>query len=146
MSRIRLHSKYGLNPTMPTCFWCGKDKGQIVMLGAAYKGEAPRKMVLDYVPCDACHEGMEAGITCMEASTPQKTGHPPFAQEGAMSMTSPTGRWVVVKREPFAQLGIEEKLKAQIMERGKCFLDPETFNQLFGDLTDEPSGESACQD
>lgn len=44
MSSVRLHPKYGVNPTIPTCFWCGKDKNEIALLGAAYKEEAPMHM------------------------------------------------------------------------------------------------------
>mgnify|MGYP004462168445 CR=1 FL=1 len=53
---IRLHPKYGLNPTVPTCFYCGKEKGEVAILGASYKGEAPTHMCLDLNPCEACKE------------------------------------------------------------------------------------------
>lgn len=140
MSRIQLHPKHGLNPTMPVCFWCGQDKGEIALLGAKYKGEAPPKMVLDYMPCGACQTAQESGITCIEATTPNRTKNPPLANDGALSMTCPTGRWVVVKREAFERFPVADQLKAQIMERGKCFLDPDTFNQLFAGV-----GESEAE-
>lgn len=136
MTRILLHPKYGLNPTMPVCFWCGEDKGEIALLGSKYKGEAPPKMVLDYVPCTKCQEAQDSGITCIEATTPDRTKNPPFAKEGRMSMTCPTGRWIVVTRDGFARLPVDEKLRADIMERGKCFLEPATFNQLFAGMAD----------
>ena len=53
---IRLHPKFGLNPTVPTCFYCGKMKGEIAILGASYKGEAPMHMCLDLNPCKDCQE------------------------------------------------------------------------------------------
>lgn len=148
MTRINLHPKYGLNPTMPVCFWCGSDKGEIALLGSKYKGEAPPKMVLDYVPCAKCLEAQANGITCIEATTPDRTKNPPFAKEGSMSMTCPTGRWIVVTREGFERLPVDEKLKAQIIERGKCFLNPETFNQLFAGVADsnKTEGEKNGQD
>jgi hypothetical protein len=53
---MRLHAKYGLTPTMPVCFYCGEEIGEIVLLGASYKGEAPNKMVMNLEPCDKCKE------------------------------------------------------------------------------------------
>ena len=26
---IKLSPKHGLNPTMPVCFWCGKEKNEV---------------------------------------------------------------------------------------------------------------------
>lgn len=60
--RIKLSEKYGVNPTIPVCFWCGESKNEIALLGRlgdARKGEdieAPKNMVLDYEPCDKCKE------------------------------------------------------------------------------------------
>ena len=65
---IRLHPKFGLNPTIPTCFWCGKDKNELILLGAAFKEEAPRHMYLDYEPCDTCKDQMKLGVTLIEAN------------------------------------------------------------------------------
>jgi hypothetical protein len=47
---LRLHSKHGLNPTIPTCYFCGKEKNELVLLGAAYKEQAPMHMTLDKEP------------------------------------------------------------------------------------------------
>ncbi|MBN7763711.1 hypothetical protein JYP52_21465 [Nitratireductor aquibiodomus] len=140
MSRIRLHREHGLNPTMPVCFWCGEDKGEVALLGSSYKGEAPMKMVLDYVPCEACEQQMSLGITCMEADEPHKTGHPPFSKGSSIS---PTGRWVVVNRDAFGDFPVEDALKAQVMDRGKCFLDTETFSSVFQQTISETAGEPA---
>lgn len=137
MSRIALHPKYGLNPTMPVCFWCGADKGEIALLGNKYKEQAPPKMVLDYVPCLNCETAQALGITCIEATSPNNTKNPPFAKEGALSRTCPTGRWAVIRREAFEGLPIDDGLKARVLEHGKCFLDPEIYNHLFADQLPE---------
>jgi hypothetical protein len=76
----KLHPKYGPNPTMPICFLCGKEKGDIALLGAAYKEKAPKYMVLDKEPCDTCKSYMEKGIMliCVKDGTdhnnPYRTG------------------------------------------------------------------------
>ena len=59
---IQLHSKYGVNPTIPTCFFCGKEKNEVALLGAAYEEEAPMHMVIDKEPCDECKGYMAQGV------------------------------------------------------------------------------------
>lgn len=73
---IELSPKYGLNPTIPTCFWCGKDKSEVYMLGRIRRKDpqtgksiansdekAPMHMCMDYEPCDNCKAIMSQGIT-----------------------------------------------------------------------------------
>jgi hypothetical protein len=60
---IKLHPKYGVNPTMPVCFLCGKDTGEILLLGAAYKEEAPMKMTNEEIYCESCQKMLAAGAT-----------------------------------------------------------------------------------
>ena len=59
---MRLHKKYGLNPTITQCFFCGKDKNEIALLGAAYKNQAPTHAVIDKEPCEKYKKYMEMGI------------------------------------------------------------------------------------
>ena len=53
---IKLSEKYGVNPTIPVCFFCGIPKNEIALLGHIgdkRKGEdfeAPHCVVLDYEP------------------------------------------------------------------------------------------------
>jgi len=78
---IRLHPKHGLNPTMPVCFCCGQDTGEIALLGAAYKGEAPHRMVMDKAPCKKCQDLMTRGVILIETrdgeegENPYRTGY-----------------------------------------------------------------------
>lgn len=67
---IRLSPKHGLNPTIPVCFWCGKERNEIALLGRVGKSdaEAPMHAVIDFVPCDECRQKMELGFTVMEAT------------------------------------------------------------------------------
>lgn len=34
---IELSPKYGVNPTIPVCFWCGKEKNEIALMGRVRK-------------------------------------------------------------------------------------------------------------
>lgn len=77
---IRLHRDHGLNPTITQCFFCGKDKNEIALLGAAYKGEAPMHMCIDKEPCDECKKLMDMGVLLIcvkngsDRNNPYKTG------------------------------------------------------------------------
>ena len=98
---IRLSKKYGLNPTIPICFWCGEYKNEIALLGQIGDGrkgedfEAPWNMILDYEPCEKCSSNMKLGITVMEVS------YYPLAkgQRQIQKDVYPTGRWCVIKRD-----------------------------------------------
>lgn len=86
---IKLHKEHGLNPTISQCIICGGDKNEIALLGAAYKGQAPMKMVTSLEPCDTCKEQyLKDGIMLVEAS----------------ERRVPTGRVVVIKEEAFTKV------------------------------------------
>lgn len=93
---IRVSEKHGLNPTIPVCFYCGKQKNEIALMGHM-KGdiEAPKNMVLDYEPCDECKKQWEKGVTLIEVTkVPFPDGRPPIQHDAY-----PTGRCAVVKPE-----------------------------------------------
>ncbi len=116
-NEIRISPKYGLNPTIPVCFWCGEEKSEIAILGYIEGDiEAPRSCCVDYEPCDKCKANMERGVTIIEASlTPN--GYAPI-QDGAY----PTGKWVVITPEAAERLGISTK---------KVLMEEEAFENLF---------------
>lgn len=125
---IILSPKYGVNPTMPVCFWCGEDRGEVALLGHIKTPEnddveAPKRMVLDYEPCEKCKEYMERGFTVMEAtSEPNDATNMPF-QLGVF----PTGRWLVLRQEA-------KKLVFPEIKDGdeKCFVGHELYEKLQG--------------
>lgn len=96
---IRLSKKYGLNPTIPICFWCGKERNEIALLGHIGKRgediEAPQNMILDYNPCGDCLRIMNRGVTIMEASDIPISEGQRQIQEGIY----PTGKWCVIRQE-----------------------------------------------
>jgi len=59
---IRLHPEFGVNPTIPICLYCDKERNEVVLLGANYPTEAPMHMVVDEVPCEKCAALMTQGI------------------------------------------------------------------------------------
>lgn len=98
---VTLSPRYGVNPTIPVCFWCGEERGEIALLGHIGDGrkhediEAPMHMVLDYEPCDECKKHMDMGFTVMEATTAPNSVTNVEIQNGVY----PTGRYVVLKMD-----------------------------------------------
>lgn len=93
---IKLSPKHGLNPTIPVCFFCGNEKNEIALLGKIDRedSEAPRKLIMDFEPCDECKKKFAEGVLIIEVTqTPEYIGMP--IAENAY----PTGRYVVVKPE-----------------------------------------------
>jgi hypothetical protein len=59
---IMLHPEFGVNPTMGVCYICHRETGEIGLLGASCKGEAPRYSILSKEPCEKCKEYTKEGI------------------------------------------------------------------------------------
>jgi hypothetical protein len=78
---IRISEKHGVNPMIPTCFFCGKDKNEIVLLGRLPNDkEAPMHGVINKEPCDECKSFMEQGVILVsvkdgtDRDNPYRTG------------------------------------------------------------------------
>ena len=124
---IKISPKHGLNPTIPVCFWCGKQKNEIALMGRM-KGdiEAPKNMVLDYVPCEECQNHMAMGVAVLEASDhPNTEGQPPM-QKGVY----PTSRFVVVTTECADRVF---NAYAPWSEGKKVFVDSDVFSHFLPD-------------
>lgn len=124
---IKLSPKYGVNPTIPVCFWCGEDKNEVALLGrignaAVHEDiEAPMHMVLDYEPCEKCRSNMSQGFTIMEATNKPNLVTSVQMQSGVY----PTGRYAVIRSEAAQRMFLPE---ATAM--GKAFVDSVLFNQV----------------
>ncbi|MDR2022086.1 MAG: hypothetical protein LBQ71_02265 [Hungatella sp.] len=92
---IRLHPKYGLNPTMPMCFYCGKPKGEIALLGASYKDEAPTCMIVGIEPCSVCKENFADYTLLVEAEGIEEY----TPGQRVKDRVKPTGRWCAIRKE-----------------------------------------------
>lgn len=123
MSSIKLHPKFGVNPTLGVCFWCGEGDGTVGLLGMNHGKEANKETVLTLEPCPKCKENMARGVTIVEATTFQRDPWQVQLQRGAF----PTGRWCVVKREANFWDAIKEPMRTVVLTKGKMFLEPELY-------------------
>lgn len=108
---IEISPEHGLNPTIPVCFWCGKEKNEIALLGRIREKtknrygsdtvvkesdiEAPRRMVLNYEPCDECKKMWDSGVAVLEVQQTPTQPNQPEIQKGFY----PTGRFAVITVE-----------------------------------------------
>ena len=123
---IRVSEKHGVNPSVCKCFWCGKDKGVVLFGRMKDDAEAPRSCVVDYDPCDECVSLWSQGIVFFEAEYGGKSEHPPFPG----TTFSPTGRFVVVKREAVEDGMLTEPLRSQVLKAGRCVVEPAVFEMF----------------
>lgn len=126
---IRLSPKYGVNPTIPICFWCGKEKNEIALMGRIGDGrkgediEAPKNAVLNYDPCEECLKKWSLGVALLEVlDGPTIKNQPSFFQENNVY---PTGRYCVIKQEAFKRI-----FERDIPKKKICLVDREIFEQL----------------
>lgn len=121
---IKVSEKYGVNPTIPVCFFCGEEKNEVALLGKITNKrtkeeiEAPTRMVLDYEPCDKCKEAWSKGVAIIEV-TQKDLGRPNIAPNA-----QPTGRLVVLN--PEAVNGYDAG--------DKCLMIDTEFEQIFGGM------------
>lgn len=122
VKNIKISPKYGVNPCIPVCFFCGEEKNEVALLGRIGKGtediEAPRHALLDYEPCEECLKKMATGITLVEVSNTPSDNQPPIIENAY-----PTGNWWVVD-EDFVRSNIQpSELAEQVIVHRKCLVD-----------------------
>lgn len=125
---ITISPKYGVNPTIPVCFFCGEEKQEIALLGKL-KGdvEAPHRMCLDYEPCEKCKQAFTQGILLVGVVTHPLPDNRPPIQENLY----PTGSYMLVT-ESFIErfLADDIKTKEQVLKTRKLLLEEPVIQHL----------------
>lgn len=117
---IKVSEKYGVNPSVDTCFICGKETN-VVLFGASYKdkngktAEAPRRVCTGQL-CDNCQKVINEGGIFFIAVKDGESGNNPWR----------TGQITAIKEEavqriftdfPYKKINyIEESAYKQIFE------------------------------
>ena len=121
MSSIRLHPTLGVNPKLVCCFYCGKEKNELVLLGAYHMHDKAlqenRHVVVDQEPCEWCKRNMQKGIVLVEA-----TG-------GSGEATRPTGCYAVLTVEAVKRF-LQEPVLDAVLKKRIAFLDSSTWNMI----------------
>jgi hypothetical protein len=126
--RITLHPKFGVNPSLGTCFWCGGDSGEVLLLGYNKGKEAPRRMVASYAPCPKCVENRAKGITLIEV-VPSRSVLENDPQDIAPGHR-PTGRWMVMSEDWARTFIYPAQLRDDVLKKRMAFVEPQTIDAL----------------
>lgn len=135
-NNIKLSPKHGLNPTTPVCFWCGRDKKEVAILGKIDKqdSEAPKRTVVDYEPCDDCKELFSKGIRVIGVSEhPMIEGQFPIMQDPEMY---PTGSMFVSSKEwikSFLEENEHPEMVDDVLEKGVMLMPDEIVSKIVED-------------
>ena len=141
---IELSPKHGVNPCIPICCWCGKEKNEVALLGRireknpmtgkTVKGsdvEAPMKCVLDYEPCEECvNKWKDAGavIVCEVSHTPVQANMPPIMKDRDGSELYPTMSMVGISEDA------AERLFGKPIEAGRMtMMEDVAFQNMFSE-------------
>lgn len=119
---IRLSPKHGLNPSIEVCYFCGKDKNSIAMLGLLPKDEkAPTRACYNREPCDECAEYMKDGVIILSADS-AKTVNPNIPYR--------TGGFAVVKEDVVKRIIKDAAILSRVLEVRMMFLDSEAWKAI----------------
>lgn len=138
---IEVSPKYGVNPCIPICFWCGKQKNEVALLGRIRMRdkngriinnsdmEAPHSAVLDYGPCDDCRSDWNKGVPLIGVTRmlPVTVSRPPIQTSGNDGLF-PTGKIAVITHTAAkCMMGTDS-----VPETGKPILvDDVVLDQIF---------------
>ena len=153
---IKLSPNHGLNPTIPVCFWCGKEKNEVALMGKMDKQDsaAPKHLVVDYEPCDTCKELFSKGIHVIGVTPkPIAQGQFPIMQNPEMF---PTGSMFVAPREwmkSFLEENEHPEMVNDVLEKGVMLMPDEIVSKIVEEsnapemeVTDITEGEEQNED
>ena len=130
---IKLSPNHGLNPTIPVCFWCGKEKNEVALMGKMDKQDsaAPKHLVVDYEPCDTCKELFSKGIHVIGVTPkPIAQGQFPIMQNPEMF---PTGSMFVAPKEwmkSFLEENEHPEMVNDVLEKGVMLMPDEIVSKI----------------
>ena len=127
---IKLSPKHGVNPCIPICCWCGKEKNEIALLGKLKDDtESPRNAVIDYEPCEECQAKFDLGVVLIEVTKNQPNKNVMPIQEQYGIPLYPTFRYLVIKLEAAKRLFENETL----INGSRLLIEDDLYSRLVGD-------------
>lgn len=108
---ILLSEKYGVNPSMNTCFYCGETTGIALMGKLPGDKEAPRYCCSSVTPCEKCAEKYKDYVLIVEMPDCENS--------------TPTGRWFALKKDI---------LKSEFRKSPVAFMLDYEFQQILNSM------------
>lgn len=138
---IRLHPKYGLNPTMTTCYYCN-EPSKIILVGsgvakfkeaglASSDGEMNHNIgMVNTHPCPKCEGYMKQGIIMISVRDDQIEELESANREHRTPDPYRTGGWCVISEEYIRKVVNPPELLESIMKRRMSFVPDQVWNSL----------------
>lgn len=99
---IPISPRYGLNPTIPLCIYCGKEKDELALLGKLPNDEkAPKTAIIDYEPCKNCKYKIDT--------------------EGYIGFIADCGHSGLIKQTILSDKALKNIGSAKVFRMQKCF-------------------------
>lgn len=118
---VRISKEYGINPSVDTCFICGKETS-VVLFGTSYKdengktAEAPRKVCTGQL-CDDCQKVIDEGGIFFIAVKDGESGNNPYR----------TGPIAALKEEAV------QRMFPDFPYNKINYIEESTYKQIFGE-------------
>jgi len=153
---MRLSKDHCLNPTVSTCWWCGGEKNEVILTGAAGEkmaksmgfkdGKMPMNTIMDMDPCDKCLGHQELGVMFVsvkeddlekyaEAQSYNKGLDPNNRHHQNLYkrvIPERTGPMCVLTEEGARKLPIEPPEMLEGIIKKRCCMVPESVYEAFG--------------
>lgn len=130
---IKISPKHGVNATMPVCFYCHEETGDIALLGKVKRGddpdwEAPMHVILSYEPCEKCREKFKQGVLLIGVTDRYKYDRPD------LNGYYPTGSYAVASADAVNRLFNFEK---QSSNGDRVMVENDLLEQLIKDYNEK---------
>jgi hypothetical protein len=128
---------------MSQCFWCGKSGDEILigMRAVTKNTNRPQLAFVGYEPCKKCTTAFSRGIRFVEVADSPQFDKQPEIQQGFY----PTGK-IVVLREEVVDGFLDHDMAIEVKKARAAMLNPETFQDLFGDIGNKELEETTNED
>lgn len=125
---IPISPKHGLNPTVPVCLYCGKDKDEVAICGKINKqdDQMPMRCVIDALPCDECRKLWSAGVVLIRVSKTKKGRMVPVKSPDGKSTFYLDGSTMLITEE-----GAQRLFKSPMKKGDPVYLDDKVFDDLY---------------
>lgn len=142
MTSIKLHSRFGVNPTMATCYICN-EPSEIILVGSSTKpfrdagiavskdGEMPMNVgVMDGRPCSKCEGYMKQGVILISVRDDQENEIQKANTDKRLPNPFRTGGWVVIKDDAIRRMLNPPELVESVLRKRMCFVPDQAWDAL----------------
>lgn len=139
---VKISPRHGLNPSIPICFWCGEEKNEVVLLGKMNKedSEAPRRILIDYKPCEKCKKAFEQGIQVIGVNTtPFFDNQEPLKDEGDDRLY-PSGAYFIATEQWVNRVIDDEDIRNSTLKTRKLLMEDNIVKDIVNQIK-EMNGE-----